>query len=50
MDSGLPRHLPRVDRRYPVIYTSTSWWSQGVGSGHGFGATVPLWVARSARG
>jgi len=29
--------------RFPVIYTSTSWWNQCVGSGHGFGATVPLW-------
>ena len=34
--------------RYPVIYTSTSWWNLCVGSGHGFGATVPLWVARYA--
>jgi len=34
--------------RYPVIYTSTSWWNQCVGSGHNFGATVPLWVARYA--
>lgn len=32
--------------RYPVIYTSTSWWNQCVGSGHGFQDTVPLWVAR----
>jgi len=31
--------------RWPVIYTSTSWWNQCVG-GHNFGATVPLWVAR----
>ncbi len=34
--------------RYPVIYTSTSWWNLCAGSGHGFGATVPLWVARYA--
>lgn len=32
--------------RWPVIYTSTSWWNQCVGSGHGFQNTVPLWVAR----
>ncbi|MFB9729304.1 lysozyme [Haloechinothrix salitolerans] len=32
--------------RWPVIYTSTSWWSHCVGGGHGFGKTVPLWVAR----
>lgn len=33
--------------RYPVIYTSTSWFNQCVGS-HNLGATVPLWVARYA--
>jgi GH25 family lysozyme M1 (1,4-beta-N-acetylmuramidase) len=32
--------------RWPVIYTSTSWWNQCVGGGHGFQNTVPLWVAR----
>jgi len=32
--------------RSPVIYTSTSWWNQCVGSGHGLQNTVPLWVAR----
>lgn len=32
--------------RWPVIYTSTSWWNHCVGDGHGFGKTVPLWVAR----
>lgn len=32
--------------RWPVIYTSTSWWNRCVGSGHGFQDTVPLWVAR----
>jgi GH25 family lysozyme M1 (1,4-beta-N-acetylmuramidase) len=31
---------------YPVIYTSTSWWSQCVGSAGNFSATNPLWVAR----
>lgn len=34
--------------RYPVIYTSTSWWDLCVGSGHDFSATAPLWVARYA--
>ncbi len=34
--------------RYPVIYTSTSWWNLCVGSGHTFGTTAPLWVARYA--
>ncbi|SDX21248.1 Lyzozyme M1 (1,4-beta-N-acetylmuramidase), GH25 family [Amycolatopsis xylanica] len=32
--------------RWPVIYTSTSWWNQCVGSTQNFGGTVPLWVAR----
>jgi lysozyme len=31
---------------YPVIYTSTSWWNQCVGSS--FSGTNPLWVARYA--
>lgn len=34
--------------RAPVIYTSTSWWNQCVGSAQSFGDTVPLWVARYA--
>jgi lysozyme len=33
--------------RYPVIYTSTSWWSQCVGNSD-FSSTNPLWVARYA--
>jgi GH25 family lysozyme M1 (1,4-beta-N-acetylmuramidase) len=32
--------------RYPVIYTSTSWWSQCVGTAGNFSSTSPLWVAR----
>ncbi|WP_158884342.1 lysozyme [Amycolatopsis anabasis] len=32
--------------RWPVIYTSTSWWSQCVDGD--FSATAPLWVARYA--
>jgi GH25 family lysozyme M1 (1,4-beta-N-acetylmuramidase) len=31
--------------RYPTIYTSTSWWSQCMGSNASFGAD-PLWIAR----
>ncbi|MFF5985573.1 lysozyme [Prauserella flavalba] len=34
--------------RWPVIYTSTSWWNQCVGTAQSFGDTVPLWVARYA--
>lgn len=34
--------------RWPVIYTSASWWNQCVGGAQSFGDTVPLWVARYA--
>lgn len=34
--------------RWPVIYSSTSWWDHCVGR-HGFGKTVPLWIARYSR-
>jgi GH25 family lysozyme M1 (1,4-beta-N-acetylmuramidase) len=32
--------------RWPVIYTSTRWWNQCVGTAQSFGSTVPLWIAR----
>lgn len=32
--------------RYPTIYTSTSWWTQCVGTSGNYSATSPLWVAR----
>jgi GH25 family lysozyme M1 (1,4-beta-N-acetylmuramidase) len=34
--------------RWPVIYTSTSWWSQCTGNVGDFSGTNPLWVARYA--
>lgn len=34
--------------RYPVIYTSTSWWATCTGNSAEFGATNPLWLARYA--
>ena len=34
--------------RWPVIYTSTSWWTQCVGTSGNFTSTSPLWVARYA--
>jgi len=34
--------------RWPVIYTSTSWWSQCTGNLGDFTSTNPLWVARYA--
>ncbi|WP_156754526.1 lysozyme [Actinokineospora pegani] len=32
--------------RDPIFYTSTSWWSQCVGTAQQFANTNPLWVAR----
>src|SRR5690606_11790757 len=34
--------------RYPVLYTSTSWWKLCTGNYSGFAATTPLWIARYA--
>lgn len=34
--------------RWPVIYTSTSWWSQCVGTSGNYSSSSPLWVARYA--
>lgn len=34
--------------RYPVIYTSTSWWELCTGNNGGFGDDNPLWLARYA--
>jgi GH25 family lysozyme M1 (1,4-beta-N-acetylmuramidase) len=35
-------------KRYPVIYTTKSWWDQCTGSSTAFGKTHPLWLARYA--
>ncbi|KAF9547546.1 glycoside hydrolase family 25 protein [Agrocybe pediades] len=32
--------------RYPVIYTTTSWWKTCTGDSSEFGANNPLWIAR----
>ncbi|KAF9528365.1 glycoside hydrolase family 25 protein [Crepidotus variabilis] len=34
--------------RYPVIYTTTDWWTTCTGNNSGFGSTSPLWIARYA--
>ncbi|KAF8068954.1 glycoside hydrolase family 25 protein [Lyophyllum atratum] len=34
--------------RYPVIYTTTDWWTTCTGNNSGFGTTNPLWIARYA--
>src|SRR4051812_2422058 len=34
--------------RYPVIYTTTNWWSTCTGNYSGFWANDPLWLARYA--
>ncbi|KAL1734238.1 glycoside hydrolase family 25 protein [Schizophyllum commune] len=35
-------------KRYPVIYTSTSWWTTCTGNSAAFAENSPLWVARYA--
>ncbi|KAF8630855.1 hypothetical protein AX17_005214 [Amanita inopinata Kibby_2008] len=32
-------------KRYPVIYTTTDWWTSCTGNNGGFAATNPLWIA-----
>ncbi|MDT4983408.1 MAG: hypothetical protein QOF95_898 [Pseudonocardiales bacterium] len=32
--------------RYPIIYTTTDWWTTCTGNSSAFSATNPLWVAR----
>ncbi|KAF8068677.1 glycoside hydrolase family 25 protein [Lyophyllum atratum] len=34
--------------RYPIIYTTTDWWTTCTGNSPAFGATNPLWIARYA--
>ncbi|MEV5008533.1 GH25 family lysozyme [Streptomyces sp. NPDC056159] len=34
--------------REAVIYTATSWWTQGTGNYGGFASKNPLWIARYA--
>ncbi|KAH9066216.1 glycoside hydrolase family 25 protein [Lactarius vividus] len=34
--------------RYPVIYTTTSWWTSCTGNSASFGTTNPLWIAHWA--
>ncbi len=33
-------------KRYPVIYSTTNWWSECTGNSVAFGADNPLWIAR----
>jgi GH25 family lysozyme M1 (1,4-beta-N-acetylmuramidase) len=33
-------------KRYPVFYTTTSWWIQCTGNNGSFGNNNPLWIAR----
>jgi GH25 family lysozyme M1 (1,4-beta-N-acetylmuramidase) len=34
--------------RYPVIYSTTDWWTSCTGNNSGFASTSPLWIARYA--
>ena len=38
------------EHAYPVIYSTTDWWSTCTGNYGGFGAYDPLWIARYAAG
>jgi GH25 family lysozyme M1 (1,4-beta-N-acetylmuramidase) len=38
------------EHAYPVIYTTTDWWSTCTGNYAGFGKYDPLWIARYAAG
>jgi len=33
-------------KRYPVIYSTTNWWTECTGNSGAFGADNPLWIAR----
>jgi len=33
-------------RRFPVIYTTTDWWTTCTGNSNAFGTNNPLWIAR----
>jgi len=35
-----------LTKRYPVIYTTTDWWTRCTGNSAAFGKTNPLWIAR----
>ncbi|KAN0129607.1 Glycoside hydrolase superfamily [Lactarius tabidus] len=37
-----------VTTRYPVIYTTTSWWEECTGNSAAFGSDNPLWIAHWA--
>ncbi|ROT42554.1 putative N,O-diacetyl muramidase [Sodiomyces alkalinus F11] len=38
----------RLTSRWPVIYTTTDWWTQCTGNSNRFANRCPLWVARYA--
>jgi GH25 family lysozyme M1 (1,4-beta-N-acetylmuramidase) len=46
--TGFVRTYHALTSRWPVIYTSTSWWTACTGGYTGFAARDPLWVARYA--
>ena len=41
-------HYRSYAGRYPVIYTTTSWWKMCTGNSAIFAGTNPLWIARYA--
>jgi GH25 family lysozyme M1 (1,4-beta-N-acetylmuramidase) len=42
------REYAYKEHAYPVIYTTTDWWSTCTGNNGGFGTSDPLWIARYA--
>jgi GH25 family lysozyme M1 (1,4-beta-N-acetylmuramidase) len=46
--SNFVREYAYKEHAYPVIYTTTDWWSTCTGNYGGFGANDPLWIARYA--
>jgi hypothetical protein len=46
--AGFVRTYHARTSRWPVIYTSTSWWTACTGGYTGFAAQDSLWVARYA--
>jgi GH25 family lysozyme M1 (1,4-beta-N-acetylmuramidase) len=42
------REYAYKEHAYPVIYTTTDWWSTCTGNYAGFGTYDPLWIARYA--
>jgi GH25 family lysozyme M1 (1,4-beta-N-acetylmuramidase) len=45
---GFADRIHQRTGRFPVIYTSVTWWTRCTGNDAGFGSSCPLWIARYA--